>query len=500
MTQYLLGLDSGLTVTKAVVFRTNGTVVAQGKCSVPRIEDVAHHVERDMAQHWKASARAVRAALESAAQVEGNTVTPAAVAIAGHGDGLYLLDRGGKPLGPAATSLDSRAQKLVEGWDADGTTDRALTLCGQQPFPASPSALLAHIRDNEPDRYARIGAILSCKDWLRHCLTGDIGTDFTDASVAFTDMRSQSYSTEALALFGLGDLSGALPPVHLPGAVAGHVTREAAAATGLPMGLPVAAGLHDVVACAVGSGVTGPDVLALVAGTYSINETFRTAPRSGPGWLTRNGLMPGQWNCMSISPASSANLDWFVQQAARDALATDDPFSMLQKELDAVEQDPSDILYLPYLFGSPYRSDMAGAFLGLRGWHGRGHMLRAVAEGIAFNHRQHVDALDPERRIASVRLTGGSSRNPYFAQMMADTLERRVEVPATLEAGALGVAICAGLACGIYTDWEEARARTTGPLISYEPGGAAARLRQGYARYRDAAAALIDLQAKAGRI
>lgn len=496
MTHYLLGLDSGLTVTKAVVFRTDGTVVAQGKCAVPQIKAIAHHVERDMAGHWDASARAIRVALEAAAQVEGNCVTPAAVAVAGHGDGLYLLDHDGEPLGPAATSLDSRAQKVIEGWDADGTTDRALALCGQQPFPASPAALLAYIRDTEPSRYARIGAILSCKDWLRYRLTGEIGTDFTEASVAFTDMRSQSYSAEALELFGLGDLSQALPSVHLPGAIVGHVTREAAAATGLPIGLPVAAGLHDVVACAVGSGVAGPDVLAVVAGTYSINETFRTAPQSGPGWLTRNGLMPGQWNCMSISPASSANLDWFVQQAARDALEIDDPFSMLQQELDAVEQDPSDILYLPYLFGSPYRSDVAGAFLGLRGWHGRGHMLRAVAEGIAFNHRQHVDALDPERSIPSVRLTGGSSRNPYFAQMMADTLERRVEVPTTLEAGALGVAICAGLASGIYDSWEEAQARTIGSLRSYSPGSASARLRVGYARYRDAAAALIDLQAR----
>ncbi|WP_255415681.1 FGGY-family carbohydrate kinase, partial [Tropicimonas sp. IMCC34043] len=121
-----------------------------------------------------------------------------------------------------------------------------------------------------------------------------------------------------------------------------------------------------------------------------------------------------------------------------------------------IAQDPSEIIYLPYLFGSPHRVDVPGAFLGLRGWHGRGHMLRAVGEGIAFNHRHHVDTLDPEHAIPSVRLTGGSSRNAYFAQLMSDVLGRRVEVPQTLEAGALGVAICAGLAAGLYEDWDDA--------------------------------------------
>lgn len=496
MTNYLIGLDSGLTMTKAVVFRDDGSVVAAGHCAVPQIKDVPRRVERDMAGHWNASVQAIHAALAAAANTEGHPIVPSGLGVAGHGDGIYLIDGDGAPLGLAATSLDSRAQNVVAGWDADGTSVRAQALCGQQPFPASPAALLAHMRDTDPARFARIGAVLSCKDWLRFCLTDTIGTDFTEASFSFTDVQTQTYSDAALDLFGLGDLRHALPPVFLPAEVAGHITANAAQATGLPQGLPVAAGLHDVTACAVGSGISRPGTLAVISGTYSINEMLRTSPDTAPGWLTRNGLMPGQWNCMAISPASSANLDWFLQHAARDALATGDPFTLLQPELDAVASDPSEIIYLPYLFGSPYRADVPGAFVGLRGWHDRGHMLRAVGEGIAFNHRHHVDTLDPDREIAAIRLTGGSSRNPYFAQLMADVLSRRVEVPHTQEAGALGAAICAGIAAGIYAGWDDAMHKTAGPVRAYDPSPASRSLATTYERYKDVSATLAALQAR----
>ncbi|MCR6497425.1 carbohydrate kinase [Shinella sp. CPCC 101442] len=491
MTAYLLGLDSGLTVTKAVVFREDGKVVALARREIAQIKTVPRHVERDMTDHWHASAGAIREALERASAIVGAEVRPAAVSVAGHGDGLYLLDRAGAPLGLAATSLDSRAQMLLQRWDDIGVSARALELTGQRPFPSSPAPLLAYLRDEEPERYARIGAILSCKDWLRYCLTGEVATDFTEASVAFTDIRTQLYSNAALELFGLGAIVDALPDVRMPCAVAGHVTQQAAAATGLAIGTPVATGLHDVTACAVGSGVTKAGTIAVIAGTYSINEMLVDAPKISVGWNARNGLRPGQWMNMSVSPASSANLDWFLATAARDALAGGNPFATLQAELDAVADDPSDIVYLPYLYGSPHAEDVPAAFLGLRGWHGRGHMLRAVAEGIVFNHRHHIDLIDPEREVGRVRLTGGSSRNPYFGQLFADALDRCIEVPEMPEAGALGAAIAAGIAAGVYGGWEDASLRTTPQLRTYHPGEAVVRLEAGYGRYREAVGTIM---------
>ena len=143
--------------------------------SIPR----PRHVERDMAGLWTATAQAIREAIAACGRPAAEI---AAVAATAHGDGLYLLDAARRPLGPAILSLDSRAAAIAAAWNDGPVGAEALALTGQMPHSSAPSALLAWIRDHEPDRYARIASLLACKDWLRFCLTGTLGTDRTEAS------------------------------------------------------------------------------------------------------------------------------------------------------------------------------------------------------------------------------------------------------------------------------------------------------------------------------
>ena len=160
-----------------------------------------------------------------------------AVAATAHGDGLYLLDKDRRPLGPGILSLDSRAGEIVEKWSAGPVFDEALALTGQAPHVSAPSALLAWLKQNDPDRYARIGHMLACKDWLRFCLTGTIGTDRTEASTSFTDFRTQAYRAGSdAASSAWSDLFDALPPVAHSADIVGQVTAEAAEMTGLRRG------------------------------------------------------------------------------------------------------------------------------------------------------------------------------------------------------------------------------------------------------------------------
>lgn len=447
----LIGIDNGLTVTKAVIFDADGTQLAVARRRVPQSIPRPRHVERDMAGLWAATAEAIAEAVAASGRPAADI---AAVAATAHGDGIYLLDADRKPLGPAILSLDSRAGGIVDGWTG-GVADEALALTGQIPHASAPSAILAWVRDHEPARFARIAHTVACKDWLRFCLTGTVGTDRTEASTSFTDVRTQDWSRDALGLFGLADLLPALPPIAGPAEIVGRVTPEAAAATTLVAGTPVAAGLHDVTASALGIGGHAPGVLAVVAGTYSINEVVSAEPRVDARWFCRNAIAPGQWNNMAISPASAANYDWFLDTLCRDAQAAAEAdgrsvHALLGAEIDAALARPSTVLFHPYLFGSPHGPVASAGFLGLRGWHDRGTMLRAVLEGIAFNHRVHVDALRDGFAVSGVRLTGGASRNPAFAQMFADVLAMPVIVTATDEAAAWGAALCAGAGAGLY--------------------------------------------------
>jgi len=449
---YLLGIDNGLTVTKAVVFDEGGRPVSVARRRVRQIMPRPRHVERDMDELWAATAEAIAEAVAGSGRPASEIEAVAATA---HGDGLYLLDRKGSALGNGILSLDSRAGALVQGWDEDGTSSAALARTGQMPHASAPSALLAWVRDHEPDRFALIGHVLACKDWLRWCLTGTVGTDLTEASTSFADVGTQAYGDGILAMFGLDALLSALPDVARPDEIVGRITKDAAAITGLAAGTPVVAGMHDVTASAIGIGGYGEGVVAIVAGTYSINETVSPAPRVDARWFCRNGIRPGEWNNMSISPASAANYDWFLDTLCGEERRRADADSRsihaaLAPEIETSMSRQSTLLFHPYLFGSPHGPLASAAFLGLRGWHDRGDMLRAVIEGIAFNHRVHVDSLRDGFAPGEARLTGGISRNPLFAQIFADVLGMNVTVTATEEAAAWGAALCAGAGAGMF--------------------------------------------------
>lgn len=443
----LLGIDNGLTVTKAVIFDADGTVLSVARHRVPQLMPQPRFVEREMTELWTATAQAIREAIELSGRDARDIKAVAATA---HGDGLYLLDVDKQPLGPGILSLDSRAGDIAKAWNERSTGSDALALTGQMPHASAPSALLAWVQQYQPERFAKIAHILSCKDWLRFCLSGTIGTDRTEASTAFTDVASQDYSEQALELFELEMLWDALPPMANSAEIVGTVTPEAAALTGLVQDTPVAAGLHDVTASALGIGGQRQGTVDIVAGTYSINQIVSSKPERDERWFCRNAIEPGQWNSMAISPASTANYDWFLETLCKSEAGKADVHALLANEIDEALARPSTVLFHPYLFGSPHGPVASAGFLGLRGWHERGDMLRAVLEGIAFNHRDHVDALRDGFPFEQARLTGGASRNPAFVQMFADILAMPVTVTQTEEAAAWGTALCAGMACGLY--------------------------------------------------
>jgi L-xylulokinase len=225
--------------------------------------------------------------------------------------------------------------------------------------------------------------------------------------------------------------------------------------TGLAEGTPVMAGLHDVTASALGIGGYRDGVVAVIAGTYSINETVSRAPRTDARWFCRNGILLGEWNSMSISPASTANYDWFLEKffaaEVREAeQAGKSIHDLVALEFDAASARSSSALFHPYLFGSPFGGASSAGFFGLNAWHDRGDVIRAVFEGIAFNHRIHVDALRDGFAPQTARLTGGISRNPAMAALFADILGLPVTATATEEAAAWGAALCAGAGAGLF--------------------------------------------------
>lgn len=493
---YLLGVDNGLTMTKAVVFDAAGRPCGHGVLRSHQDHPRPGWVEKDPDVQWAETCRAIARALGEAG-VAADAV--AAVALTAHGDGLYTMDARGRAARPAITSLDGRGNEIAARLAADGVADELLPIVGETPFGVQPAVLARWVKEHEPDVYHRIAWVLSCKDWLKHKLTGRVSTDPTDASAGFTDVHTQRYASRAFSLLGLPELVEKLPPIVGSAEVAGEVTRAAALQTGLAPGTPVVSGLHDCDAAALGSGATFPGQLTIIAGTFGVNEVISEQPVIDPGLLCRNWVVPGRWMTMSFSAASAVNLDWYVQQLVPEAAQSAreqgrSPFAFVDDEVAATLDDPSGIIYLPFLYGTPANPDDSAALVGLRGWHRRGHVLRAIYEGTVFNHRTHVDALRAHFTIPEGRLAGGGARSAVWAQMFADGLGIPICVADAVEAGALGAAICAGTGVGIYRSVAEGAERSTRVASRFEPDSRRSkRLDAGYERYQDAVCALRPL-------
>jgi L-xylulokinase len=481
MSQYLLGVDAGNTVVKAVLFDRSGREVAQaaqrGDVSSPR----PRWAERDMEAAWATTGGVIAACVDRAG-VRASEI--AAVGLAGHGDGLYLVDEELRPVRPAVLATDSRAHAVLDGWRAAGVLNGALALTGTEPGASSPAALCAWFAEHEPQALERARWLLFCKDWLRLRLTGHVATDPTDAAASFCDVRERRYSPEALALFGLPWVKDVLPPILPSEAVAGLVTAAAAAVTGLAEGTPVVCGSHDVHAAATAMGAAEPGVLSMMVGTFSVNQVVSTEVHMDRRWQARPFITADRWLNMATSPSSATNLEWF---ATRFGPAGPAPYATADAEVQAVLSEPARVIYLPFLYGSADGPGPSAAFTGLRGHHTRGNLLRAIFEGVVCNHRTHVEALREQFLIGPVsRLTGGGARSIVWSQMFADALRLEIQVPECAETGALGAAQIAGVGIGAWRDPGEAARATVRIARRYQPNAAdAERFDALYQTYQD---------------
>ena len=487
MTEYLLGIDAGQTVTKAALFDLRGQEISVASAATRTTSPAPRWQERDMDEVWTQTTEAIRRCLAGAG-VDPRAVR--AVGVCAHSDGLYLVDADLRPVRPAILATDSRAHVYA---DAYRRSDASLRLTGQSQSPYHQAPLLSWLRDHEPEALERARWSLFCKDWIRLGLTGEVATDPSDASGFCTGLRTQTWSAEALESFGIAGLGRLLPPIAPSAAAAGVVTPAAAAQTGLAAGTTVVTGAHDVDAAALGIGAVGAGVLSVVMGTFSINQVIGDAPVTDPRWQARTFLRPGRWLHMSTSPSSASNLEWAVREFGPCDADGAPGYHAAIAEAVTARHSP---IFLPFLYGSPHGAGIGAAFAGLRGWHTRGDLFRGILEGVVFNHRWHVDAL-AERfdvRARPARLCGGGARSIAWTQMLADALDTAIEVTDAAEAGARGAALLAGVGAGVYQGLDDAVATSVRVIRSHTPNPeGVARLDKGYGRYRRVVDALADI-------
>ncbi len=220
-----LGLDNGGTTTKAALYDRAGRELGVSSMSTAMLTPKPGFTERDMEEMWQANCRVIREVLQKA-NVRPEEV--AGVAVCGHGKGLYLWGKDGRPARNGIISTDNRAWEYPVRWKKDGTEEKVFALSCQHILSCQPVALLAWLRDHEGEVLERVQWIFECKDYVRFRLTGEARAEITDYSGAnLVNLHTWEYDDELLALFGLSQIRGALPPLCASTGIAGFVSPEA---------------------------------------------------------------------------------------------------------------------------------------------------------------------------------------------------------------------------------------------------------------------------------
>lgn len=458
----VLAIDSGGTAVKVALIDPQGRITAQRHAEVTTVHHPDGRVERDADAFWSATAQAIRALMQ-----DTDPTRLRAVGCSGFGNGIFLVNAEGRATHPGIVSVDHRAQPLIDRIEADGRAPLIAALNGHRPWGGQTVMQLAHLADTRPDVMAATRWGLSCKDFVRFRLTGAAKSDPTDASGGgLMDLMTGTYATGVLDLLGHPELIDKLPPLTASAAPAGQISAQAAAETGLPAGLPVAGGMMDVAACALGAGLQGGDRMVMIAGTWAINGIEVTPdPHSPPAILNMIHRDGAARLVAEGSPSSAANLGWYLSRAIGGHLTAAEAVALIP---DCPVQTRR-CHFLPYVHGPAPRM---GGFVGLTTSDDQASMIRAICEGVAFQHRRHAEAILPFAGgdwPQAIRLTGGAARSPEWAQIFADICQRPVEVVDVEEVGALGAAICAAVAGGLHPDLTTAIAEMSRIGSTYAP-------------------------------
>lgn len=472
--RYLMGVDNGGTFSKAALFDEDGVQIAVASVPTVTITPKPGYTERDMNELWEVNAQAIRECIEKS-NVDAREIV--GVSFSGHGKGLYLVGYDGKPSYNGIVSTDARAWEYVELWSADGTKEKIYPMSYQEILACQPVSILAWMRDHEPEALANTQYIFHVKDYIRYMLTGEAYAEYTDSTGGnLVNLNTKEYDIELLKCFGLEMIMDKLPPLKYSADICGYITKEASEKTGLPEGIPAAAGMFDVDACGIASGLSNEEAMCMIAGTWSINEFVAKKPIDN-GTVALNSMfcIPGYFLVEESSPTSAGNMEWFIRNlmSYEKAEAKENGgsvYDITNQWVESIDPKDNNIIFLPFLNGSNEDALAKGSFIGLTAYHNKKHMLRAVYEGIVFSHLTHVKKLLKNReKPSSIRLSGGAANSDVWVQIFADALQIPIDVIEDKEIGAQGAAIAAGIAAGVYADYPDAIRRTVTITKTIQP-------------------------------
>jgi xylulokinase len=443
--------------------------------------------EQDPRDWWRACGLAVRKALHSS-NLRAEDI--ACVGFSGQMHGAVLLDSKDEVVRSAIIWCDQRSEAQSLELEKLFGREALIRLTCNPPLTNFTLTKLLWVRENEPQNWARVAHVMLPKDYVRFRLTGERASDMADASgTLLLDVTNRRWSKEVLSKSGIDQQL--LPAIFESPQVCGKISAAGAEATGLRVGTPVVAGAGDQAAGAVGMGIARAGAVSATIGTSGVvfAATGRPALDSQGRLHTFCHAIPGRWHVMGVTQAAGLSLRWFRDRFGVLSKNGRDPYDILAEEAAKAPAGSEGAFWAPYLMGerTPHLDPNArAALVGLTASHTRGHIIRAVMEGVAYSLKDSFTIFEEMKiPVTSIRLGGGGARSPLWRQIQADVYAHEVEIVAAEEGAAYGAAILAGVGAGAWSSVDEAcdKVVRVAARIAQHPSDSKT-MQQGYRTYR----------------
>ena len=459
-----IGCDIGTQGTKTAIYAADGALLADSFEASVLLHPEPGAVTQAPEEMLGSVCRTIRAALEKSGIAPGQI---AAVGVDAQMAGILGVGGDGIAVTPYDSWLDTRCAPYVSTMK-EAAEEAVIRLTGGQ-VTVNHGPKILWWKGERPEAYARIARFVPPSAYVGMRLCGLTARDayIDDTHLHFTGFADNPNRRWDEGLLGAFEVAAEkMPAIRRPAERIGTLTKEMAAACGLPAGIPVAAGCGDSAASALGAGVLRPGEMYDVAGTASIFScvTDRYAPdlRHKTLLFTRSAA-DGLWNALAYISGGGMCLHWYRKLSA-----------LTYKELDEAAAGAAPgcggLLFLPHFAGRtcPSVPEVRGTWLGL-GWeHGTGTLFRSILESVAYEYRLYLDILresNPALRPDTVTGAGGGSHSAVFNQIKADVLGLPYRPLTGGDTATRGAAILAGCAAGAYASPQDAAAaiRSPGP-------------------------------------
>lgn len=465
MRKLILAHDIGTTGNKATLYNPSGELLAASFYPYPTYYPRTNWAEQEPEEWWKAICISTRQLLKKARVSPGEV---ACISFSGQMMGCLPVDEKGNPLRRAIIWADQRGESQAKIFRQRISEEQVYKITGHRISPTYSASKIMWIKENEPQVFKDTHKILHAKDYIIFKLTGNFLTDYSDASgMNLFDLENKEWSEPILEATGVP--REILPELHSSLEIAGELLPGAAEEVGLHPGIPVAVGGGDGPCASCGAGVVeeGSWYTYLGSSAWVAIATEEPVYDSRMRTFTFHHLHPHRYMPAGTMQAAGGSYQWIKENICK--LETEfsqrmevDPYKAMEMKAKSAPPGAAKLLFLPYLIGerSPHWNPNArGAFIGLSLTHNRGHIIRSVLEGIAFNMRIILDILEEHTpRSTDMVIIGGLAQSELFSQILADVFNRRIRKPSLLEeATSLGAAIAGGVATGLLPDLTAAR-------------------------------------------